>query len=219
MNRLVKILFFALVVRPVVLFFLGLNIRGRNNLPMQGPAIIAANHNSHLDTMVLMSLYPLSMLHRVRPVAAADYFLKNRFLRWFSLKCIGIIPLERGARKRPDELFAGCHEALNAGDILIIFPEGSRGEPELRGKIKKGVFHLVKERTDTTVVPVMLHGLGRSLPRGEALLVPFNCDVIIGESVRKLESADAFVAWMEDSFDELLTYCVTRTELEDLDSL
>lgn len=217
MARLLKILFFAVLIRPLVLIFLGLNIRGRNNLPMHGPAIIAANHNSHLDTMVLMSLYPLSLLHRVRPVAAADYFLRNRFLRWFSLKCVGIIPLERGARKRSDELFAGCHEALDAGDILIIFPEGSRGEPELRGKIKKGLFRIVNERTDTTVVPVMMHGLGRSLPRGEALLVPFNCDVIIGEPMPSLDSAEAFVEWVENSFDELLEYCVTRAVPDDTD--
>jgi 1-acyl-sn-glycerol-3-phosphate acyltransferase len=167
--------------------------------------------------MVLMSLYPLSRLHRVRPVAAADYFLRNRFLRWFSLKCVGIIPLERGARKRSDELFAGCHEALDAGDILIIFPEGSRGEPELRGKIKKGLFRIVNERTDTTVVPVMMHGLGRSLPRGEALLVPFNCDVIIGEPMPSLDSAEAFVEWVENSFDELLGYCVTRAVPDNTD--
>jgi 1-acyl-sn-glycerol-3-phosphate acyltransferase len=217
MARLLKILFFAVLIRPLVLIFLGLNIRGRNNLPMHGPAIIAANHNSHLDTMVLMSLYPLSRLHRVRPVAAADYFLRNRFLRWFSLKCVGIIPLERGARKRSDELFAGCHEALDAGDILIIFPEGSRGEPELRGKIKKGLFRIVNERTDTTVVPVMMHGLGRSLPRGEALLVPFNCDVIIGEPMPSLDSAEAFVEWVENSFDELLGYCVTRAVPDNTD--
>jgi 1-acyl-sn-glycerol-3-phosphate acyltransferase len=217
MNRILKILFFALVIRPVVLIFLGLNIRGRNNLPLHGPAIIAANHNSHLDAMVLMSLYPLYMLHRIRPVAAADYFLKNRFLRWFSLKCIGIIPLERGARKRSDELFANCHEALNAGDILIVFPEGSRGEPELRGKIKKGLFRIVGERSDTAVVPVLMRGLGRSLPRGEALLVPFNCDVIIGEPMPLLESGELFVEWMSDSFDHLGEYCVTRVVSDDFD--
>ena len=75
MNRLLKVLFFALIIKPLTLVLLGLNVRGRKNLPKNGPAIIAANHNSHLDTMVLMGLYPLGQVHKIRPVAAADYFL------------------------------------------------------------------------------------------------------------------------------------------------
>ena len=74
MYRCLKILFFALCIRPLVLVGLGLNIVNRKHLPTRGPAVIAANHNSHLDTLVLMSLFPLAQIHRVRPVAAADYF-------------------------------------------------------------------------------------------------------------------------------------------------
>ena len=58
MNRLLKVLFVLLIVRPLVLIILGLNVRDRHKLPLTGPAIIAANHNSHLDTMVFLSLYP-----------------------------------------------------------------------------------------------------------------------------------------------------------------
>jgi len=101
LGRIVKVLFFALVVNPLVFVILGLNVVGRKNLPARGPAVIAANHNSHLDTLVLMSLYPLRQLHRVRPVGAADYFLRNKVTAWLSLNAIGIIPLDRsGAIKR-----------------------------------------------------------------------------------------------------------------------
>ncbi len=95
MSRILKVLFFALFIKPIVFIVLGLNVRFRERLPLKGPAILAPNHNSHLDTMVLLSLYPLSVIHKIRPVAAADYFLKNRFFAWFSLSVIGIIPLDR----------------------------------------------------------------------------------------------------------------------------
>jgi len=183
MNRLLKVIFFAFIIKPLVLIGLGLNVRGRNNLPRHGPAVIVANHNSHLDTMVLMSLYPLSMIHKVRPVAAADYFIENgSFMAWLSLRCIGIIPMDRSGHTEKTALFDGCDEALNNGDILILFPEGSRGEPEKMSELKKGVFHLLNNRPNTRVTPIMLHGLGRALPKGEFLFVPFNCDVVIGEN-------------------------------------
>ncbi len=210
MNRLIKILVFALLIKPLVLIVLGLNLRGRGKLPMKGPAIIAANHNSHLDALVLMSLYPLSIIHKVRPVAAADYFLKNRFLKWLSLSCAGIIPFNRSGHVGKEELFAGCHKALDESDILILFPEGSRGDPEKLSKIKKGLFYLIKDRDDTEVTPVVMHGLGKALPKGEALFVPFNCDVIVGDGLKKTETSKAFIENIGNSFNELFRHCLTR---------
>lgn len=210
MNRFLKILFFALIIRPIVLVVLGLNVRGRDNLPMQGPAIIVANHNSHLDTMVLMCLYPLSKIHKVRPVAAADYFLSNGgFLAWLSLKCIGIIPLDRSGEAKHEDLFQGCHSALDNDEILILFPEGSRGDPEQISELKKGVFFMVNQRGDTQVTPVMMHGLGRALPRGEGLLVPFNCDVVIGKQIADTDDSNEFVKLVSASFEHLSQYCLT----------
>ncbi|MCP3852392.1 MAG: 1-acyl-sn-glycerol-3-phosphate acyltransferase [Gammaproteobacteria bacterium] len=215
-NRLLKIIFFALLIKPITFIILGLNIRGKNNLPINGPAVIAANHNSHLDTMVLMSLYPLNKIHKIRPVAAADYFLSNRFRAWFSLNIIGIIPIDRKRRMKKEQLFSGCNAALDQNDILIIFPEGSRGQPEQISKIKKGLFHIVNDRlktekTHTPIVPILMNGLGLSLPRGEALLVPFNCDVIIGESLSPPDTADDFVNKLSSSYDELKSYCITTS--------
>ena len=214
MNRLLKILFFGLIVKPVVLLVLGLNIHNRNKLPLEGPALIAANHNSHLDTMVLMSLYPLLKIHKVRPVAAADYFLSNRLMAWFSLNVIGIIPLQRSSSVNRDELFVDCHKALDKGDILILFPEGTRGEPEQVAQPKKGIYHLVKQRTDAAITPVVMHGLGRALPRGEALLVPFNCDVVIGDSLPAANSADELLQCLSNAYLDLRQHCLTYTSLD-----
>ena len=130
MTTLLRLLFFLLIVKPLVLVILGLNVRRKALLPTQGPAVIIANHNSHLDTLVLMSLFPLRMLPRLRPVAAMDYFMTNRLLAWFALNIIGIIPLRRSVKASHGDPLADAVAALDNDDILILFPEGSRGEPE-----------------------------------------------------------------------------------------
>ena len=210
MIRFAQILFFAIVVRPLVLIGLGLNLVNRKSLPAKGPAVIAATHNSHLDTFVLMSLYPLLSLHKVRPVAAADYFLANPWRAWFSKNIVGIIPLDRTGGTDLDVLFEPCRQALERGEILILFPEGSRGAPENMGRLRKGLCQLLKGYEQVPVTPVVLHGLGRSLPRGEALFVPFNCDVVIGDAMHVEGRSSAFLKRLSAVYDELFAQCLTR---------
>ena len=160
-----------------------MNVRNAHRLPKTGPAIIVANHNSHLDTLVLMSLFPLKTLHSVRPVAAADYFMRNQYSKWFFLKIIGCISFQRTITKTNTAIFAGVFEALDRRSILILFPEGTRGDPEQLGEFKHGISRIVEARPEITVVPVFLHGLGRALPKNDWVLVPFFCDVFIGNAL------------------------------------
>lgn len=208
-----KLLFFALIVRPLVFLVMGLVIHRREHLPQQGPCILAANHNSHLDTMVLMSLFPLRMLPRVRPVAAADYFLRNRWIAWFALRVIGIVPIARSGGAGRESLFDGCREALAQGDILILFPEGTRGEPEKMGALKKGI-HYLAAGVGVPVVPIFMHGLGKALPKGEALLVPFNVEVAIGEPQQMDEDATTSVERLQASLLSLAALCHLHDEHE-----
>lgn len=202
MNRLLRFVFFRLVVRPVVGIALGVTVRHRERLPVDGPAVLVANHNSHLDTMVLMTLLPPRLLPKVRPVAAADYFLKNGLLAWFSLKIIGILPIVRGGGKNGDPL-AAVHEALARGEIVILFPEGSRGEPERLSEFKSGVAHLARPHPDVPVIPVFLHGLGKSLPKGSAVLVPFCCDVVVGEPIPWQEDRKLYMQELRERMSAL----------------
>ncbi len=182
MSKVLRFLFYNVFVRFVVAIVLGTNVRHRERLPSQGPAIIVANHNSHLDTMVLMTLLPAKLLPEIQPVAAADYFLKSPALAWFAKKIIGILPLKRKRDSADEDLLAPVHEALAKGRILIFFPEGSRGQPEEMSELRSGIARLAERHPALPVVPVIMQGLGKALPKGEALLVPFFCDVFVGES-------------------------------------
>jgi len=121
---------FFLVVRALLWILLGTVVRHRERLPISGAAIIIANHNSHLDTLVIMGLFSLDNLPR--PVAAADYFYRNGFMKWFAENVIGIIALERRKDHRDEQLdpLEKVNEALQRGEKVIFFPEGTRGEPE-----------------------------------------------------------------------------------------
>jgi len=224
MDSLLRFLFYAVFVRGLVGLLLGLNVRHRERLPKEGPAILVANHNSHLDALVLTGLFPLRMLPQVRPAAAMDYFLSNRVLAWFALNVVGIVPVARKphprtsanrfqtaefeaenppSRKQVYHVLENCDRALQQGDILIFFPEGTRGEPEKRARFKTGIAHLAESHPDIPVFPVYMHGLGKALPKGEGLLVPFFCDVFVGEPLSWEGERAGFMAKLEQAMEAL----------------
>ena len=200
---MLRYLFILLIVRPVVYFVLGLRLRGRQHLPHRGPAIIAANHNSHFDTAVLIAMFPQKTIRLIRPAAAADYFLTNPLLSWFAQTIFDIIPVNRLRAERTGDPLAGCHEALDAGSIIIFFPEGSRGVPEQRAQFRSGLARLAEGHPQAPVFPVFLHGMGKAWPRGTSLVVPFICDAFVGAPIRWQGDADRFMQHYESAMQEL----------------
>jgi len=202
LSSVPRLLFF-LLVRIAVLVLLGLNVRRKEQLPAKGPAIVVANHNSHLDTLVLISLFPLKDLPKIKPIAAADYFLRNKFLAWFSKNILGIIPIERGKASKNFDPLKPCCDALDAGNIIILFPEGTRGEPEKLSDFKKGIAYLSERYPKVPVTPVFIHGLGKALPKGDFVLVPFFCDVFVGSSFTFESGRKDFMNHLTSQFQEL----------------
>lgn len=180
MRTALQILFFVLFVKPLLSLLIGVNILGRENLSKAPQFILIANHNSHLDTLALLNLFPLSRLRRIHPVAASDYFMSNKILRWFSTTMMNILPIPRSSFTRANNPLTLMGEVLEAGDSLILFPEGSRGEPEQIAPFKTGIAHVLEKYPEVPVIPVFIKGMGKALPRGEMVLVPFFCDMAIG---------------------------------------
>jgi len=203
MNRLLQLLFFVVFVRPLTWVVLGMNVHRRKILPTAGPAIIAANHNSHLDTLVLLSLFPLKQLKDIRPVAGATYFGRYPALNWFVQNILGIIFVQPGSGQPHEQVLSEVFAALDEGQIIIIFPEGTRGKPEQLGPLRPGIATLATRRPDIPVVPVYLNGLGKVLPKDTSMLVPFICNVHVAPPIRGAKDPAMFLQGLQRKLEEL----------------
>lgn len=201
--RLAQILFFLLLVKPFMTLFIGLRVRGREHLPESDPFILVANHSSHLDTISLLSLFPLGRLRKIRPVAAADYFERNRLVSWFTRTFFNILTIERKKVTVETNPVARMLAAVEAGESLIIFPEGTRGSGEQAGPFRPGVAHLIEKAPGVPVIPAFLVNMGRSLPKGAIVPVPFFCEVRLGPPRRLSGSRQEIVRSLEAAVDEL----------------
>lgn len=211
-NRLktaVKLIVLLLFVRPFVWFFLGLNRYARLRVTPTGPCILAPTHNSHLDTLLVMGLLPLSVATRTRVVAAADYFGSIPVLSWLLFSVFDMVPVWRRGKApdgspRPNAIDAMAN-VVDQGHVIMLYPEGTRGQPEQRVSLKHGVARLAQRFPEVPVYPIYLRGLGKALPRGDVIFVPLIPQVALGEPMygRDHDDEAAFMAALETSFDAL----------------
>jgi 1-acyl-sn-glycerol-3-phosphate acyltransferase len=193
-----RALFALLLLRPFIRGIVGVTVEGA--LPPNDPFLLIANHNSHLDTPVLLSLFAPKRLAQVRPVAAADYWMTTGWKRALASGLFNVLPIERHGGEDP---LAPLQDALARGETLLLFPEGTRGEPEVMGKFHSGAARLLAENPHIAAVPVFLKNSGRSLPRGTALFVPFIVEVRIGAPLRAEGSVGEIRAALERSVRQL----------------
>lgn len=180
LRDLAQMLFFALLIRPLMAIFIGCRTQGRQWLPCAGPFVLLANHSSHLDTVSLLSLFPIWRLRDIQPVAAADYFERNRLVAWFSHTFFNILPIARRRITPENNPIQRMLAQLRAGKSLIIYPEGTRGSGEDLGPFCPGIAHLLERMPQIPVIPVYLVNHGRCLPKGEWVPVPFFCEIRVG---------------------------------------
>jgi len=212
--RWLRLILIVLIARPLARILTGADVVGAEHLPRTGPAIVAANHSSHVDTLLLLTLFTPRAGTRVRPAAAADYFLANPAISWFSRHVIGIVPVERAKAGKAVDVLAAAREALAAGDILIIFPEGTRGAASDMGPLKSGVARLAESFPEAPVIPVWIQGAGRVLPKGAHVPVPMTCCVLAGAPIRWGGDRAGFMAALKGALEQLQAQAPPLTWLE-----
>ncbi|MDH5834633.1 lysophospholipid acyltransferase family protein [Luteimonas kalidii] len=156
--------------------------------PPGGQCIYFANHTSHLDTVAIWSALTPQQRARVRPVAARDYWDKPGLRGWLSGAVLRAILIDRNRETTDADPLAPVREALDQGDSLILFPEGTRSNERLPQAFKGGLFRLATECPHVELVPVYLDTLHRSLPKGALLPLPLPlyCNVNFGAPLARI---------------------------------
>jgi 1-acyl-sn-glycerol-3-phosphate acyltransferase len=164
--------------------------------PSPALRIYFANHTSHMDTLALWCALPAQLRATTRPVAAADYWSGGGFKSYLATRGFNALFIERDAGRRDGDPLAPLSAALQRGESLILFPEGTRRAQALPGAFKSGLFHLAAKSPDAELVPVYLDNLYRSMPKGTFLPVPLTCSVRFGAPLQRIdsESKDTFLA-------------------------
>ena len=169
----------ALILRAWLRAYHRFEIVGHEFLRTNRSLVIVANHSSHVDTVCLLAALPLRKLHRTFPAAATDYFFQSVPRTWIAAVVVNALPFARQTNVR--QSLSVCGQLLsNPGNILIIFPEGTRSTTGETQEFKSGIGALVAGR-DVSVLPCYLDGTFRAWPKGRRLPRPRKVRLIVGE--------------------------------------
>lgn len=169
----------ALVVRAWLRIYHRFEISGHEHLPSNGSFVMVANHTSHLDALCLLSALPLRKLHRAFPAAAQDYFFAALPRLAIAAIVVNALPLARQTHVR--QSLDLCRQLLtNPGNILILFPEGTRSSTGQIGEFRTGIGMLVAG-TNVPVVPCYIDGASKAWHKGVRLPRPRKVRLRIGE--------------------------------------
>lgn len=167
----------------------GVSVHYTDSPPDARQRVYFANHCSHLDFLVIWASLPEEARRVTRPVAAADYWDRGRLRRYLVADVFHAVLVERG-KGGGREAVARLLAALEVGDSLIIFPEGTRGDGESLGGFKAGLYFLAEHRPGLELMPVHLENLNRVLPKGEGVPVPLMSRVVFGAALTVAEGED-----------------------------
>jgi 1-acyl-sn-glycerol-3-phosphate acyltransferase len=150
--------------------------------PKAEQRIYFANHQSHADLVLIWAALPKELRSITRPIAAKDYWTASAFKRWITTAVFNAVYVERDKKGDADPL-QPLIDALESGDSLILFPEGTRGFAEDPQLFKSGLYNLAQRFPGAVLVPAWINNVQRVMPKGEVLPVPVLCSVTFGAPI------------------------------------
>lgn len=173
--------------------------------PIPRQRVYYSNHTSNGDMPMIWSVLPPALRREVRPVAAADYWLKNKLRAFVGPEVFNCVLIDRRPEvddKPMDKILA----ALDEGSSLIIFPEGNRNmtDADLL-PFKAGLYNMGLARPDIDLVPTWVANLNTIMPKGEIIPLPLICTVTFGAPVhvQNGESKDDFLTRAAKALSDL----------------
>jgi len=159
--------------------FFAVKIRGKENVPLKGGAILTSNHLSYFDPIVLGLLTP----RKINFMAKEELF--ENFLFRLLITKLGAFPVKR---ERVDKtVYQKALDLLKKGELLVLFPEGTRSWEGKLGRLQQGTARIAL-RANVPLVPVIIRGTEKVLPRGKKMIRLAKIEARIGESLRNKKS-------------------------------
>jgi len=157
--------------------------------PKAEQRIYFANHQSHLDWVLIWAALPRELRATTRPIAARDYWTSSPFKHWITREVFHAVYVSRQRTDDQDPL-EPLIDALKSGDSLVIFPEGTRSNKGLPQPFKSGLFNLAEQFPQVQLIPAWIDNVQRVMPKGEVVPVPILCTVTFGAPVMRAEGED-----------------------------
>ena len=169
------------IVRVYLRLYHRLDVTGRENLPIDPPFVLCANHSSHLDAMVLASVFGWRLRDKVFPIAAGDTFFEKSRSTVFAAVALNALPLWRksAGRHALDEI---RQRLIGECCVYILFPEGTRSRDGTMGPFKPGLGMMVVG-TKVKVVPCHLSGAYEAMPPDASIPRPKKVRLAIGPAI------------------------------------
>ncbi len=150
--------------------------------PKAEQRIYFANHQSHLDWVLIWAALPHDLRVRTRPIAARDYWTATPLRQWITTEVFRAVYVSR-QRSDDEDPLEPLVQALTQGDSLVIFPEGTRSNKAEPMPFKSGLYHLAAQFPGVQLVPAWIDNVQRVMPKGEVVPVPILCTVTFGAPI------------------------------------